>query len=109
MGKIGPQKIDSKFITELYSAVLMLKSNKEIRMFFRDVMTEQEILEFARRWKAARMLNAKTPYTEIIGVTGLSSATIARISKWLNAGAGGYRLILKRQNEHHRFSSAGKK
>ena len=96
MAKIGAQKQDPRYISELYSAVLSLNNVKEISMFFRDVMTEQEILEFARRWKAARMLDIKIPYTEIIGATGLSSATIARISRWLQNGKGGYRLVLKK-------------
>lgn len=72
-------------------------------MFFRDLLTEAELKEFANRWKVASMLNKKIPYESIASETGMSSTTIARISKWLNNGKGGYKRMLKRmnQNNHH--------
>jgi len=81
---------------KLWQAVLELKNIEEARRFFRDLLTEPEILEFSNRWKAARMLNQKVPYTEIAKQTGLSSRTIARISQWLNRGKGGYKFMIKR-------------
>lgn len=85
---------------DLLRAVLALKTPDEARRFFRDLLTEQELLEFGRRWKAARMLNAGRPYTEIVETTGLSSTTVARISKWLKTGMGGYRMMLSRLGHH---------
>ena len=75
---------------------VLLKSSAEAKDFLRDLLTEHEIVEFGQRWKAVRMLDAGTPYTEIERTTGLSSRTIARISKWLQQGRGGYGLILER-------------
>jgi uncharacterized protein YerC len=49
------------------------------------------------RWRVARMLHAGSTYREIESATGLSSRTIARISRWLRQGKGGYR----RQLAHH--------
>ena len=86
---------------DLLRAVLALKNLKEARQFFRDLLTEPELLEFGRRWQAAQMLEAKVPYSEIVSKTGLSSTTVARISKWLNNGLGGYKLMLARLNSHH--------
>lgn len=80
----------------LFDAILQLKNRDEARRFFRDIMTEKEIAEFSNRWKAARMLNEKIPYTDIAKETGLSSTTIARVQKWLTGDLGGYRLMLKR-------------
>ncbi|KKS19292.1 MAG: TrpR like protein, YerC/YecD [Candidatus Roizmanbacteria bacterium GW2011_GWC2_41_7] len=37
----------------LFTAVLQLETLDETRRFFRDLLTEQEILEFANRWKVA--------------------------------------------------------
>ncbi len=88
----------------LFSAILELKSIDEARRFFRDLLTEQEIEEFASRWEVARMLATNTPYSKIEKVTGMSSTTIARISKWLNEGMGGYKLLIKKfgnQVNHH--------
>ncbi len=38
---------------------------------------------------------------EIVSKTGLSSTTVARISKWLKKGMGGYKLMLARLSNHH--------
>lgn len=101
-------KWDNKKSDDLFKAILALKNLKEAKKFFRDLLTEAEIIEFSNRWQAAQMLAKKIPYTEIEKKTGLSSATIARISKWLNQGMGGYQLMLKKQNHHHKATSFGK-
>lgn len=85
---------------ELFKAILSLKSAYEARKFFRDLLTEDELIEFGKRWQAAQMLDADVPYTTIVKKTGLSSRTIARISWWLEQGMGGYRLMLERLHHH---------
>lgn len=94
-------KKDDKKINELMNVILILKTRSEARRFFRDLLTERELIEFGNRWKAARMLAKNIPYTEIEKETGLSSTTVARVSKWLNSGKNGYKLILKRLNHHN--------
>lgn len=93
MKKPGTREIDM-----LYTAILELGSLEDCRRFFRDLLTENEIAEFAERWKAARMLHAGASYAEIGRMTGLSSRTIARVGRWLKQGKGGYALLLKRLN-----------
>ena len=93
-------------IKNLYQAILSLKSIEEAQKFFRDLLTEQEILEFSKRWQVAQMLEDKVSYSVIEKKTGLSSTTVARISKWLNKGKGGYKLMLKRLNSHHNLISS---
>ena len=80
----------------LIEALLLLKNQEEAKSFLRDLLTEQEILEFGKRWKTAQMLHHNFSYSAIEKETGISSTTIARISKWLQEGMGGYQLILKR-------------
>lgn len=92
-------KWNTKTTEELFGVVLKLKNLGEAKRFFRDLLTEQEILEFGKRWQAAKMLSQKIPYSEIEKKTGLSSTTVARISKWLNKGMGGYKLMISRL--HH--------
>ena len=87
---------DNRNSLELLRAIVLLEDTREAKKFLRDLLTEQEIIEFGKRWKAARMLNNKVPYTTIIEETGLSSTTVARISKWLQQGEGGYKLMLRR-------------
>lgn len=104
------RNFNQKNLINLYQAILALESEKEAQNFLRDLLTKEEINEFSKRWQAAQMLNMKVPYTEIEKKTGLSSTTVARVSKWLKQGKGGYRLILKRLNRnwHHISSSVGK-
>lgn len=80
-------------------AILALDSPDTARRFLRDLLTEEEITDFAKRLQVAEMLSQKIPYTTIVAKTGFSSTTIARVSKWLNDGTGGYKNILNKL--HH--------
>lgn len=95
--QIGPV-VDwsSKDKTGLLDALLACRDREEMSRFLRDLMTKQEIEEFTKRFQAARMLSEDTQYNAIIEKTGLSSATVARIAKWLKGSLGGYRLVLAR-------------
>ena len=90
----------------LFEAILAIKNLEEARNYFRDLLTEEEIIEFANRWKVAQLLSEKVPYATIEKETKMSSTTIARISKWLNNGRNGYKNIIGRMN-HHTLASAG--
>ena len=61
---------------------------------FEDLMTIREIKEISQRLAVASMLDAGKPYTAIEKDTGASATTIARVSKALNYGSGGYRAAL---------------
>ncbi|MDD4990143.1 MAG: YerC/YecD family TrpR-related protein [Candidatus Pacebacteria bacterium] len=97
------QKWNNSTTENLFNAIIKIKILKEAKRFFRDLLTEQEIIEFGKRWQAAQMLSAKIPYSKIEKETGLSSTTVARISKWLNRGMGGYKLMIKRLGHHNLF------
>lgn len=93
-----------KKIDELYTAILSLENRAEARAFFRDLLTEEEIVEFANRWRVAQLLDEGVAYTKIQDTTGMSSTTVARISKWLTSGMGGYAAMIKKmklQSHHH--------
>ena len=81
---------------QLLAAFLSLDNKDETVRFLRDLMTEGEIKEFSNRLEAARLLSKDTQYSAIIEKTGLSSTTVARISKWLRGPLGGYRLVLNK-------------
>lgn len=90
--------------TRLVEAVLTLANADDARRFLRDLMTENEIAEFAKRLQAAEMLSKEIPYSVIEEKTGLSSTTVARVSKWLNGPEGGYRSVINKL--HHSTSLA---
>ena len=57
-------------------------------------ITIKEILDIAQRLKAAKMLKAGKNYVEVCAETGMSSATISRVSRCLEYGAGGSELAI---------------
>ena len=86
---------------KLLEAILALQNKDEAQIFLRDLLTEEEIKEFSSRFAVARMLSDKVSYKQIGKKTGMSSTTIARISKWLSRGMGGYQLLINRLNSSH--------
>ena len=83
----------------LFNAILKLETMEDCRKFFEDVCTIKELQAIAQRLDVAEMLNAGKNYLEISKVTGASTATISRVAKCLNYGAGGYELVLgEKQN-----------
>ena len=80
----------------LFRALLSLKTEEEYRLFLEDVCTVKEITDMAQRLKVARLLRAKTSYALINRETGISTATISRVSRCLDYGPGGYDMVLER-------------
>ena len=89
---------------KLFQAVLNLNTLEECERFFDDLCTIREVLDMAQRLEAAILLDRKVSYQTIAKQVGISTATIGRVSKCLNYGAGGYRLALDRlqkEDEEH--------
>ncbi|AGC67684.1 TrpR like protein, YerC/YecD [Thermoclostridium stercorarium subsp. stercorarium DSM 8532] len=99
-------KLRSELVDKLFEAILLLRNKEECYSFFEDIGTVSEIKAFAQRLEVAKMLDAGKTYREIHEKTGASEATISRVSRALNYGADGYRLILERLKEIER---SGKK
>ena len=83
-------------VKTLFEAILTLKTTDECRVFFEDACTVKEIIEIAQRLKIAMLLREKTSYSAINSQTGISTATISRVSRCLDYGSGGYDLVLDR-------------
>ena len=93
------RNLNNKEFSGLVKAVLSMKNDRELKKLFQDLMTEKEIFELSNRFKAAGMLQRGISYSIIENETKLSSTTIARVSKWLQKGKGGYLLALDRINK----------
>ena len=78
----------------LYRAFASLTDERVIEALLKDMCTIREIDEMAQRLVVARLLAEECSYTNISELTGASATTIARVSKALNYGAGGYRAVL---------------
>jgi TrpR-related protein YerC/YecD len=81
----------------LYKAILTLKTPDEAARFFRDLLTEAEIKEFANRWQMVQMIARGISYLDIAKKLGVSTTTVNRCAKWLHHGMSGYKLVLDRQ------------
>ncbi len=83
----------------LFEAILQLKNSEECYRFFEDICTISEIKAIAQRLEVAKMLDEAITYHDISQATGASTATISRVNRCLQYGAGGYRLMLERIKE----------
>lgn len=59
-----------------------------------DIFTVREIRDISQRLQVAGMLSRGLSYSAIEDVTGASATTIARVSKCLSYGSGGYKAAL---------------
>jgi TrpR-related protein YerC/YecD len=91
----------SRVFEPIATILSQLNTSDEIFAFCRDLMTQSEMIEFARRFEVASMLSQWISYTEIQQQTSMSSTTIARINKYLKWHYGGYRKALSPSVAHH--------
>lgn len=81
---------------DLYNAFACIKSAAEAEAFLGDLCTPAEIEAFADRWRVANMINNGTPYRQITEETGVSTATVTRVARFLNQGFNGYATLIER-------------
>lgn len=84
--------------TELFRALLSLKTPDECARFLKDITTPAELRALSERWHVARLLDeGNLSYREIHDATGVSTTTITRVARFLSHELNrGYRLVLDR-------------
>ena len=85
----------------LCKAILSLQNEEECRAFLEDVCTIKEIQDLSQRFEVAQMLSQGISYSAICKKTGASTATISRVSRAYEYGAGGYKLVIERMKEEN--------
>lgn len=85
----------------LSRVLLSMKNEDEMRRFLADLCTPGEIRALGERWHVARLLaEGALSYREICEATGVSTATIVRVARFLrDERFGGYRLAMTRMKE----------
>lgn len=83
----------------LFRAILSLKDTEECYNFFEDICTITEIKDMVQRLDTAFLIDDGVSYQKISEQIGVSTATISRVSRCLNYGAGGYRTVIDRMKE----------
>lgn len=89
-------KLKSERADILAKAFLSLQTEEECYRLFEDLFTIREVQDLSSRMEIAMMLRDKVTYNEIVEKTGASTATIGRVNRALNYGAGGYECVIKR-------------
>ncbi|MGI6077979.1 MAG: YerC/YecD family TrpR-related protein [Fastidiosipilaceae bacterium] len=89
-------KLRDEQTDRLFAGMLTLKNIDECYAFFTDLCTISEVKSMAQRFHVASMLKEGVKYSEICERTGVSSATISRVSRCLEYGMDGYNLVLDR-------------
>ena len=92
-------KVQNDEMDRLFSSILKLETIEECYMFFDDLCTINELEAFGQRLTVAKMLHKKFTYQEIEKETGISAATISKISKSYSYGPGGYKMIIEREDK----------
>ncbi len=82
-------------VEDLLTVFAKLDKQDEIYQLIEDVFTIREIKEISQRLAVAQMLAEGQSYALIEQNTGASATTIARVSKCLSYGSGGYARALK--------------
>ena len=85
---------------ELFQAILKLEDLDHCYELFSDLCTVNELLAMKQRFWVARLLKEGYIYSDIVELTGASTATISRVNRCLQYGAGGYRTVLPRLKEN---------
>ena len=83
----------------LFEGILKLETVEECYRFFTDICTIKEVQDMAQRFEAAILLDQGEGYQTISDQVGISTATISRVSRCLNYGAGGYACVINRMKE----------
>lgn len=81
-------------VEDLLEVLSSIDDKDTLFALMEDMFTIREIRESSQRLAVARMLDAGNSYARIEQATGASATTIARVSKCLSYGSGGYRAAL---------------
>ena len=91
--------MNKKDYKELFDEILKLENEEECEKFFDDLCMINELDAMLQRIKAAKMLLEDKTFQEVIKETNISSATLARVSKCIKYGDGGYASIINKKKK----------
>lgn len=91
-----------QMIGEFYDVIDSLKDRKEVGLFFRDLLTPEEIAALMRRIEIAVLLNAGFSYRKIIKLLGVGRSKITNVYKCLERDNSGYKIIVDRLIENRK-------
>jgi len=94
-------RLKSERTDALVRALIALDSEEGVYRVLEDLLTIREVADLSQRLEVAFLLRDGATYAEIVEKTGVSTATIGRVNRCLNYGAGGYQLIFEKFNKEN--------
>ena len=91
--------LKTQSMERLFETILNLNNKEECRAYLEDLCTVKELQDMAQRLDTAILLSRGCSYKKIMEQVDVSTATIGRVSKCLNYGAGGYRAVIEKLDE----------
>ena len=91
-----PKEKRIQMIGEFYDTIDSLKDRAEVRLFFKSLLTADEIATLMRRIEIAVLLSAKFTYDKITEILGVGKSKIANVHKNLLQDDSGYKIIVER-------------
>lgn len=88
-------ELRTREVEDLLEVFAGLTRPDDVFALLEDLFTVREIKDTSQRLDVARMLRKGSSYAVTERATGASATTIARVSKALNYGAGGYGLAFE--------------
>ena len=85
----------NELTVNLCAAFVSLNDTESVRAFLEDIASPGEIRAMSQRLEVARLLSESRTYPEIMRETGAGTATISRVKRCLENGAGGYMKVLR--------------
>lgn len=95
-------ELRTREVDDLLSVLAGLTDPDDVFALLEDLFTIREIKDTSQRLEVARLLRRGESYASIEKTKGASATTIARVSKALNYGTGGYQLALELLEEEDR-------
>ncbi len=80
----------------LFERLTKIDSAEEADLFLQDLCTYAEIDNMAQRLYSAKLVTEGKTYNEVTEQTGISTATLSRVSACVKHGSGGYERIIKK-------------
>ena len=91
-----PKEKRIQMIGEFYDMVDSLKDRNEVRLFFKSLLTADEIATLMRRIEISVLLSAGYKYDKIIEILGVGRDKISFVNKNLLQDDSGYKFIAER-------------
>ena len=88
--------LKTESMDRLFETILNLNNKEECRAYLEDLCTVKELQDMAQRLDTAILLSRGCSDKKIMEQVDVSTATIGRVSKCLNYGAGGYRSVIEK-------------